>query len=155
MARGARILRRVVTASILLFALLFLALAFGSHRQLVESRRLLEAGATTEGVVTEAVTARRGTATSFSYRFEAAGRGYAAARRSIPWGLREENAAGSRVKVWYDTANPNRSVTMAEMAELENWANRLFFPIAGVALLGWAIARMRGAGASAADSKAA
>ena len=51
--------------------------------------------------------------------------------------------AGDRVKVWYDPGNPARSITRAELDDLESWPNRIFFPLAGLALLGWAIARLR------------
>lgn len=144
---GARILRWVVTASILLFGSLFLVLGLGMHLQLLEARRLVQEGAQAQATVTESGTARRSTATRITYEFSAAGRTYTARDRSIPFAARKSLPAGASVRVWHDRTNPAKSVTVAELDEMEAPGNRAFFPLAGIALIAWAILRMRRAAA--------
>jgi hypothetical protein len=45
---------------------------------------------------------------------------------------------GSKLAVRYDPANPESSVTPAELAELEHPANRAFLWVVALAFLGWA-----------------
>ena len=140
---AARIGRWAANLAIVAAALFFLVLGAGNHLQLVEARELVEAGTPVEGVVTERISRRKSNSYDFHYRYSVGGREYAALRRSGPYSMRDELAPGSKIRVWHDRAEPSRSTTRAELAELESIPNRLFFPLAGVALLAWAIQRMR------------
>ena len=44
--------------------------------------------------------------------------------------------------MWHDVADPQRSTTIAEIAELEGWVNRVLFPLIGLALVAWTVVRM-------------
>jgi hypothetical protein len=135
-------LRWLATLLILAAGLLALLLALGAHLELGDARELMARGRQVEGVVTEAYAVRQGTASGYSYAYAVGGTRYSAIKRSIPRGLKEKLPPGTRIAVWYDAADPPRSTTIAEIAELEGWANRVFFPLIGLALLAWAVVRM-------------
>ena len=135
-------LRWLGTALIFLAGLFMLLLALGAHLELVEARRLIAGGRQAEATVTEVGAPRRSTAYRYSYAYSVGNARYARSDRSIPYGLRDSVRPRSRIAVWYDPAKPALATTTAELAEHESWANRLFFPVAGLALLGWAIARI-------------
>ena len=42
----------------------------------------------------------------------------------------------------HDPADAQRSTTIAEIAELEGWVNRVLFPLVGLALVAWTVVRM-------------
>lgn len=140
---GARLLRWLLTASIFAFAALFALLGLGAHLSLGDARRLAESGTRAEATVTELVAAKRSTAYRVSYRYAAAGRTLDATKRSIPYAMREELRPGARIPVWYDPSQPERSTTRAELAEMEGWPNRIFFPAVAIALLAWGVIRAR------------
>ncbi len=140
---SARLLRWLLTASIFAFAALFALLGLGAHLALGDARRLAESGTQAEATVTELVAAKRSTAYRVSYRYDAAGRSLEASKRSIPYGMRGELRPGAKIPVWYEPAQPGRSTTRAEVAELERWPNRIFFPVAAIALLAWGVIRTR------------
>lgn len=139
----ARILRWLATALIVAGALLCLLLALGSHLLLLEARDLMAQGRQVEGTVTETRTGgRRSTRYSFSYAYPAGSVRYAKANRTIAYRDYARMRRGQTIAVWYDPANPERSITVAEMADYESLANRLFFLLAGLAFLVWAITRV-------------
>lgn len=140
--RGLIAARPLVSGAIAAVALVFLLLAGGAHLQLQEARRLLEAGAATEATLTEVLGAgSRGGSHRYSYSFMVGADRFAQQRRDITYDARYSSKVGDRVKVWYDPADPTKSVTRAELDTLEAWSNRLFFPLVGLALLAWAVAR--------------
>ena len=135
-------MRWLVSIPVLLAGLFVCLLALGSELHLQEHRRLMESGAQAEGTITEQLGARKSNAKFYSYRFRAADREWTASRRDIPYSAREL-PIGSKVPVRYDPADPARSVTPAELQELEGWGNRFLFPVIGVALVAWAVTLMR------------
>ena len=138
-----KILRWLGTLLILAVGLFFLLLALGAHLQLLEARKLMSQGRQAEGTVTEARGGgKRSTSYYFSYEFPAGAVSYAGKNRSIAYGDFTQMRSGGKIQVWYDAAHPERSITAAELAEHESWANRLFFPLLGLALIGWGTARI-------------
>ena len=129
-------LRWGLTLLILAAGLVALAFALGAHLDLGEARQLMARGRQVEGVVTDA------SAASYNYAYAVGGMRYSAINRTIPRGLGEKLHPGTRIAVWHDPADPQRSITIAEVAELESWVNRLVLPLLGLALLAWAIVRM-------------
>jgi uncharacterized protein DUF3592 len=138
------LLRWLGTLLILVAGLLFLLLALGGHLQLLEARKVMAEGTKVEGSVTQAYSGgRRSTAYYLDYEYPAAGGlKLSGKKRSISYSDYERLRPGTKVPVWHDAGNPERSITTAEMAELESWANRLFFPLVGLAFLAWGIARI-------------
>lgn len=128
---------------IFVVGLFVLVLALGAHLQLLDARELMSQGRLAEGTVTDAHGGgKRSTSYYFTYEFPAGTVTHARKDRSISYGDYATMRRGNRIQVWYDPANPERSITAPEMAEHESWANRLFFPLAGLALLGWGVARI-------------
>lgn len=131
------------TGLIFLAGLVLLVLAAGAHLQLLEARKLIASGRQVQGTVTAVGTPRRSTASRYSYSYPVGkAMGYSRVERSIPYAMRDSLGRGSKIAVWFDPANPAAATTTAELAEHESWGNRLFFPLTGIALLGWAIARI-------------
>jgi hypothetical protein len=95
-----------------------------------------------EGIVTELVAARRSTAYTYGYTYSAGDSRLAQTKRSVPYGEREGLRPGTKIRVWYDAAKPERATTQAELNEQESWANRLVFPLIGAALVAWALLRL-------------
>lgn len=142
--RGLIASRLLVSGAIASVALVLLLLAGGAHLQLQDARALVEKGVATEATLTEILGGgSRGGSHRYSYSFMVGADRFAQQRRGITYDARYSSRVGERVKVWYDPANPARSITRAELDELESWPNRIFFPLAGFALLAWAIARLR------------
>jgi len=142
-AMFSKLLNWLGTLLIVAIGLFALLLALGAHLQLLEARKLMSQGRQTEGMVTEAHGGgKRSTSYYFSYEFPAGNVKHARKNRSIAYGDYTQMRPGTRIQVWYDPANPERSITTPELAEHESWANRLFFPLVGLALLGWGVARI-------------
>jgi hypothetical protein len=141
--RGLIDARLLVSALIAAIGLFFFVLAAGAHLQLQEARGLMQGGKTGEATITEVLGGGgRGGSHRYSYGFLVGADRFAQARRDITYDARYGTKVGDRVKVWYDPRDPSKSITRAELDELESWPNRLFFPLAGFALLAWAIARV-------------
>lgn len=142
-AAFSKLLGWLATLVIFLAGLFFAVLALGGHLQLLEARKVMAQGQAIEGTVTGL---RRGTGKSasyyFSYEFPAGGVMLARKDASISYSDHHELRQGSRIKVWYDPANPASSVTAPEMAEFESIPNRLFLPGVALLLLGWWVARL-------------
>ena len=134
-------MRWFFTILILVTGLFAAVLAIGHAISVRDAQQLMATGAQAEGTITEQLGARRSNAKFYSYKFNVAGREWTATRRDIPWAAREL-PVGSKVPVRYDTAKPERSITPAELAALEGWGNRAFFPLVAAGLLGWGIARI-------------
>ena len=137
--------RRLATFVIFAAGLFFLLLGLGNHLQLLEARQLMAEGEKVEGNVTKAYSGgRRSTAYYYDYEYSAAESGLklSGEKRSISFSHYEQLRPGTRIPVWHDAWNPERSMTTAEMAERENWANWLFLPVLGFGLLGWGIFRL-------------
>jgi len=138
-----RLLRALGTLALLFAGLFFALLALGGHLQLLEARRVMAEGQATEGTVNGL---RKGTGKSasyyFNYEFSAGGAKHVKADVGLSYGDFHALRNGSKVKVWYNPANPAVSATLQERAEYESWPNRLFLPGVSVLLLGWWIARL-------------
>jgi hypothetical protein len=122
---------------VLLLAAFFALLALGNALALDEAREISARGQATEGVLTEHHRRKKSTALEYSYTYRVEGRQLTAERRSIPW-ARGDTPVGSKLAVRYDPSNPARSVTPAELEELEHPANRAFLWIVALALFAWA-----------------
>ena len=134
--------RLLVSGLIAAVALLLLLLAGGNHLQLQDARTIRETGAAAEATLSEVLGGgSRGGSHRYSYSFVVGAERFAQERRAITYEARYASKAGDRVRVWYDPRDPRKSVTQAELDSLESWPNRLFFPVAGLALLAWAIVR--------------
>jgi uncharacterized protein DUF3592 len=142
-AAFSKLLGWLATLVIFLAGLFFAVLALGGHLQLLEARKVMAQGQPVEGTVTGL---RRGTGKSasyyFSYEFPAAGMMRARKDAGISYSDHHELRQGSKIKVWYDPANPANSVTTPEMAEFESIPNRLFLPGVALLLLGWWVTRL-------------
>ena len=134
-------MRWIVSILLLLAGIATLMMALGQALALQDQRQLFAAGAQAEGTVTEQAQGRKSSARFYSYRFRAGDRDWVAKHRDIPFGA-SEIPVGAKVPVRYDPANPARSVTAAELEDAEGWANRLLFPVIGVALIAAAVVRM-------------
>ena len=127
---------------LILVAGLFAAFMAFAHFQSVErAKELMLRGAQADGTVTEQLGTRGSNAKYFSYKFRAGTREWTATRRDIPWAAREI-PVGAKIAVRYDPAQPERSITPAELEEAENWANRMLFPLVAAGFLGWGVARI-------------
>jgi uncharacterized protein DUF3592 len=133
--------RGLVTGLILAVGLAVLLLALGQFQGVREARELMAGGSRAEGTITEQLGARKSNARYYSYRFRAGDREWVAARRDIPWAA-GEIPVGTKVAVRYDPARPGRSITPAELDEIESLGNRLLFPLLGAGLLAWGMARI-------------
>ena len=135
-----RLLGAVSTLAFFVAALFFALLALGGHLQLLDARRVMAEGQVAAATVSGL---RKGTGKSsshyFSYEFSADGKQkHAKANVTISYDAFHALRNGSKVKVWYDPANPALSVTQQERDELESWPNRLLLPgIAAILLAGW------------------
>lgn len=139
------ILRWVTTALILAGGLLFLLLALGGHLQLVEARELMSAGTQAQATITQKWSGgKRSSRHDFSYAFRVGDGQFEKTVTGIAYRDYEAMQVGARIAVWYEPANPARNVTGPELADLEWWPNRLFGLFAGLALCGWAVARILG-----------
>ena len=140
--RGLISARLLVSGLIAALALLFLILAVGNHLQLQDARSLRESGVATEATLSEVLGGgARGGSHRYSYSFVVGAERFAQQRRDITYDARYSSKVGDRVKAWYEPRDPRKSITQAELDSLESWSNRLFFPLAGLALLAWTIAR--------------
>ena len=124
-------------------ALLLLAafsglLSLGHALQVEEARGIWAGGKATEGTITAQHRRKKSTVVEYSYAYRVDGRELVAEKRSIPWAAREI-PLGARLAVRYDPARPEKSVTPAELQELENWANRALFPVLALAFLAGAV----------------
>jgi hypothetical protein len=134
-------MRWLLSIVLIVAGVFFALLGLGIEMQVSQLRGLMASGAQAEGTITEQLGQRKSNAKFYSYRFRAGDREWTAARRDIPYSAREI-PIGARVPVRYDPANPERSVTPAELEEAEGWGNRLVFPLVAVALLGWGVMRI-------------
>ncbi|HET6265290.1 MAG TPA: DUF3592 domain-containing protein [Usitatibacter sp.] len=134
-------MRWLLSIVLIVAGVFFALLGLGIEMQVSQLRGLMASGAQAEGTITEQLGQRKSNAKFYSYRFRAGDREWTAARRDIPYSAREI-PIGARVPVRYDPANPERSVTPAELEEAEGWGNRLVFPLVAVALLGWGVVRI-------------
>ena len=142
--RGVTWSRLLVSAAIAAIALVALLLAGGAHLQLREARGLMATGVAAEATLTEVLGGgSRGGSHRYSYSFLVGTDRFEQVRRNITYDARYGSKAGDRVKVWYHPGNPAKSITRAELDSLEAWPNRIFFPVVGLALLAWAIVRLR------------
>ena len=134
-------MRRLATVLILLAGLFAAFMSVAHHQSVERARDLMRTGSQAQGTVTEQLGTRGSNAKFYSYKFRAGTREWVATRRDIPWAAREI-PVGAEIAVRYDPAKPERSITPAELEEAESWANRMLFPLAAAALLGWGVARI-------------
>ena len=136
-------MRWLVTSLGVAGALLCLLLALGAHLQLVATRTLMSQGRPVEGAVTGTwAGGRRSSRHDFSYAYLAGNVRHVKDHRMIRYRDYVALDSGHAITVRYDPADPDRSITAPELADAESWGNRLFFPLIGLALLGWALKRM-------------
>jgi hypothetical protein len=140
-----RLLRALGTLALFVAALFFALLTLGGHLQLLDARRVMAEGQVTQGTVTGL---RKGTGKSssyyFTYEFFAGGAKHAKTDVSVSYDAFHALRNGSKVKVWYDPANPAASATQQERDEFEFWPNRLLLPGITALLLGawiWRLVR--------------
>ena len=131
-------MRWVGVVVLLVLAAFFGLLAIGHSLQVEEARRVWATGKAADGKLTAHHGRRKSTVREYDYSYRVDGRELVAEKRSIPWSAREI-PVGSRLEVRYDPADPEHSMTPAELQELENWANRAFLPLVALALLGGAV----------------
>jgi len=129
------------TVLILVAGLSAVFMTFAHFQSVERAKELMLTGAQAEGTVTEQLGTRASNAKYYSYKFRAGTREWTATRRDIPWAAREI-PVGAKIAVRYDPAQPERSITPAELEEAENWANRMLFPLVAAGLLGWGVARI-------------
>jgi hypothetical protein len=132
-------MRWVYTIVILLAGLFVLMLSMGAGLQRGEAQALWAEGAVAEGTVTE-ILGRSGVM-NYSYTFSYDGRVQTQSRRRIRGGAKE-TPIGSKLTVRYDPKDPSKSITQAELDEMEAWGNRFVFPLIGAALVAWALMRI-------------
>ena len=136
------IMRWLATVLILLAGLFILLLALGAHLGLVEARKLVAEGRQTEGTVSELVAAKGSTDYRYGYTYSVGTSRLMRTNQSIPFGEKDKLRPGTKIRVWYDPANPEHATAQAELAEQESWGNRIVFPLIGAALIGWGVARI-------------
>lgn len=134
-------MRRLATLLIVVAGLFAMFMSFAHHLSVQHARQLMLTGAQAQGIVTEQLGTRGSNAKYYSYTFRTGTRDWVATRRDIPWAGREI-PVGAKIAVRYDPDNPERSITAAELEEVENWANRMLFPLIAAGLLGWGVARI-------------
>ena len=135
------IMRWVYTIVILLAGLFVLMLSMGAGLQRGEARLLWAEGAVAEGAVTEILGSKGSGAMYYSYTFSYDGRVQTQSRRNIR-GQARQTPIGSKLTVRYDPKDPSKSITQAELDEMEAWGNRFVFPLIGAALVAWALMRI-------------
>ena len=131
----------IASGALILIGLFMLLVALADYRALREARRLIEEGTLAWGLVTEIRRSELRSNDEFSYEFKAAGRIYGKHRIEVGGANLGEFVAGQRIAVWYDQANPGRSITAPERARLEELPSRIFFPLSGLAFLAFGIVR--------------
>ena len=134
-----RLLGALGTLAFFVAALFFAVLALGGHLQLLDARQVMVEGQVAEATVSGL---RKGTGKSsshyFDYEFSVDGKQHAKTNVTISYDAFHALRNGSKVKVWYDPANPALSATQQEREEFESWPNRLLLPgIAAILLAGW------------------
>jgi hypothetical protein len=131
-------MRWVGVVVLLVLSAFFGLLAIGHSLQVEEARRVWATGKVADGTLTAHHGRRKSTVREYDYTYRVEGRELLAEKRSIPWSAREI-PVGARLEVRYDPADPEHSMTPAELQELENWANRAFLPLVALAFLGGSI----------------
>lgn len=124
--------------ALLLLAAFFGLLSIGHALQVQEARAIWADGKATEGTLTAQHRRKKSAVVEYSYVYRVDGRELIAEKRSIPWAAREI-PVGAKLAVRYDPANPEKSVTPAELQEIESWANRALLPVLALAFLAGAI----------------
>jgi uncharacterized protein DUF3592 len=126
---------------LILVGFFMLLVALADYRTLRDARRLSTEGTRTDGLIMEIRRSQRRANDDFSYEFSAFGRTYGKHRVEVGGANLGELAAGQRIPVWYEAANPQLSITAPERARLEELPSRIFFPLLGLALLAFGIVR--------------
>lgn len=135
-------MRWLATGLIFLVGLCLLFLGFAINYQLSQTRNLIAEGRQTQGTVIELVAPRRSTAYTYGYTYTPGTSLLTQTKRSISFSERHEVQPGTKIRVWYDPAKPERATTQAELNDQESWANRFVFPLIGAALVAWALLRI-------------
>lgn len=134
-------MRWVYTIVILLAGLFVLMLSMAAGLQRGEAQLLWAEGALAEGTVTEILGSKGSTAMYYSYTYSYGGRVQTQSRRNIR-GQAKETPIGSKLTVRYNPKDPSKSITKAELDEMQAWGNRFVFPFIGAALVAWALMRI-------------
>jgi hypothetical protein len=103
----------------------------------------MEDGSTVQGTVTELIGAKGGNTYRYSYAYPVGGSTLTTSNRSIPTAARDESRPGTIIQVRYDPAKPERSMTAAELEDLESWPDRIIFPVVAILLLAAGVMRIR------------
>lgn len=135
--------RWLATLLIVAGGLFFLLLGLGGWLQVVEAREIKASGTQAEATVSgKRSGGKRSSRYDFSYTVRVGDRQVEKTVTGIGYRNYERMKIGERIAVWYRADDPGRSITDVELAEIESWPNLLFLPVVGLALLGWAIARI-------------
>ena len=130
-------MRWVGIIALLCMAAFFGLLAVGHTLQVDEAREVWANGKAVEGTLTAQFSRKKGPQ-EYSYAYVVDGAEIAAERRSIP-GAAASIPVGTKLVVRYDLADPQKSMTAAELRELEHWGNRALLPLIAFAFLAGAI----------------
>ena len=125
------------SVALVVMAAFFGLLALGHTLQVEEAREIWAHGRPVEGSLTAQISQKKGPQ-YYSYAYAVDGAAITAERRSIP-GAAAQIPVGTKLAVRYDPADPARSMTAAELQELEHPANRALLPMMALAFLGGAI----------------
>ena len=126
---------------LLVMSALFALVALGHELQVLEAQQAWATGRLTEGTLTAHYGRRKSNMREYSYTYRVDGKEYTAERRTIPWSAREI-PVGARLEVRYDPMSPAKSVTPAELEELQSWGSRWGLAAISAAFFAWAIARI-------------
>ena len=134
-------MRWAVNIVLLVMSGLFGLVALGHELEVLERHQAWATGRLTEGTLTAHYGRRKSNMREYSYTYRVDGKEFIAERRTIPWKAREI-PVGSKLEVRYDPMKPERSVTPAELEELESWGSRYGLAAISLGFLAWAIARI-------------
>ena len=129
------------TVLILVASGFFALLGIGHLLVVKELEQLWVQGHAAEGTLTAHHGRRKSNMSEYSYTYRVGGEEFTAERRSVPWSARDL-PVGSRLDVRYDPAEPDRSVTPAELEENGKWTNQAIFFVVAAGFLAWAVRRI-------------
>ena len=133
---------------LLLLSAVFALMAVGRQVELGAACKIVDSGIQASATVTHlkcCAQIRLGTSkrSYISYRFQARERQFSGKDREISPEKWAELRVGVEIPVRFDPANPNRHVTLLELAELEQWGYRMGFSLLSLVLLTCCVLRLR------------
>jgi Protein of unknown function (DUF3592) len=133
---------------LLLISAMFALMVLVRQWELDAARKLADSGTHADATVTHMkCCAQRRIGKSrrsfITYRFQVGERQFGGKDREIPPDKYAGVQVGSKIPVLFNPANPNRHVTLLELAELEQWGYRIGFSLLSLVLLTLCILRLR------------